>query len=125
MVRRLRDADDLLAPAVAKTIEQLELADEDAGAVRLARRYAATIDQAAQLAADLADLEPEDNSSAKRIHALAKAVEAKGVLAELGPKLLACLEQLGATPVARSRMKGGKPGGGTNRLEGLRQARRA
>lgn len=125
MVRRLRDADDLLAPAVAKTIAQLELAEEDAGAVKLAQRYAATIDQAAQIAAELADLEPDNDNMVRRVNALAKAVEAHLVLVDLGPKLLSCLEQLGATPVARSRMKGGKTGGGTNRLEGLRQARRA
>jgi len=124
MVRRLRDVDDLLAPALATTIATLELTDEDAGVVKLAERYAATIDDAARIAAELDDLDYTEDT-AKRVAALAKRVDAMTVIAELGPKLLACLEQLGATPAARSRLKGGATGAGTNRLEAARQARRA
>lgn len=124
MVRRLRDADDLLAPAVATTITKLELTDVDAAAVRLAERYAATIDDATQIAAELADIDYSEDT-AKRVAALAKRVDAQAVIAELGPKLLACLEQLGATPAARSRLKGGATGATTNRLDAARQARRA
>jgi hypothetical protein len=36
-----RDADELVAPAVAETVAALELQPEDAAAVQLARRYAA------------------------------------------------------------------------------------
>jgi hypothetical protein len=74
---RVRSADDLIAPAVANTIQQLQtdLSDEDAAAVRLAERYAAAIDDA------------DDKQAA---------------LDKLGPKLLAVLESLGATPKGRA-----------------------
>lgn len=94
----LQSADRLLAPAVAKTIAALTLADEDAAAVRLAQQYAATIDAAS------------DKAEA---------------MAVLGPKLLACLEQLGATPAARARLKGGAGPSGPTGLAGLRAARGA
>ncbi len=85
MVRRLRDAEDLLAPAVAATISKLALTDEDAAAVKLARRYAATIDEAADIAAALAAIDAADESTAKRVNALAKRVKAQAILTELGP----------------------------------------
>lgn len=124
MVRRLRYVDDLLAPAVATTIAELELTDQDAAVVRLAERYAATIDDAAQIAAELDDMDYHEDT-VKRVAALSRRVDAQAVIADLGPKLLACLEQLGATPAARSRLKGGATGAGTNRLDAARQARRA
>lgn len=92
---RPRDADTLLAPAVADTIRQLDLADEDAAAVRLARRYAAAID---------------DGGPA--------------TLNELGPKLLTVLESLGATPKARAAITKGTTASDTpSRLQALRAAR--
>lgn len=97
--RRLRPAEELLAPAVADTIAALKLAPEDAAAVSLARRYAATIDAA----------EPHQRAEA---------------IAVLGPKLLTVLESLGATPVGRSRLKGGAPTRAESRLAALREARR-
>jgi hypothetical protein len=98
MARRLQPADDLLAPAVTETIKHLTTSAEDAAAVKLAQRYAATIDAA------------EDRDAA---------------MEKLGPKLLACLESLGATPAARARLKGGAPSAAGNRLAALREARRA
>lgn len=94
----LRSTSELLAPAIEKTIAALPLADADAAAAQLARRYAATIDAAEH-----------------RTEAMEK----------LGPKLLAALESLGATPAARSRLRGGAPSRAENRLEVLRSARRA
>ena len=80
--------------AVAQTIDALDLTEKDAGAVKLAMEYAQTIDAGA---ADLLD--------------------------KLGPKLLACLESLGATPAARARMKTAKPAEPRpNRLAELRAA---
>jgi hypothetical protein len=87
----LRDAGELLAPAVNDTVAALTLAPEDAAAVKLAQRYAAAID-------DGGDLE------------------------KLGPKLLAALESLGATPAARARLKEGSAGGKPAGLRALRQA---
>jgi len=93
----LRDADKLLAPAVERTLGELKLGTVDDAAATLAQRYAAAID----------DDEEGD------------ALEA------LGPKLLAALTALQATPAARARVKvGGGANAGPNRLQQLREARR-
>lgn len=97
---RLRSADELISPDVAETVAKLaDLTAADAAAVKLARRYAAAIDQAG----------PEC---------------AAEVLDKLGPKLLACLEALGATPRSRAARKGGVSGPGQGKLAAIRQARR-
>lgn len=119
----LRPVDDLLLPAVKAAVAALTLADEDAATVRLAQRYAATIDEAATLAYQLSMVEYDDEQTAQRVNALAKRVEAHAVMAELGPKLLVALEALGASPAARARMKGGGPASGSSRLAALRAAR--
>jgi hypothetical protein len=94
---RIRDVDDLIGPAVADTIDQLTLQPEDHAAAQLATRYAAAIDAA------------EDTRAA---------------LDHLGPKLLAVLEQLGATPKARATLTKGAAGrGGQSELAKLRAAR--
>jgi len=93
----LRDADELLAPAVAATVGKLQLEDADAAVVKLAQAYAAAIDT---------DTDGE-------------------ALEKLGPKLLAALQALQATPAARARRRSGGGGNvGPNRLEELRAARR-
>ena len=80
----LRDADELLAPAVAETIQALELGPEFAAAAAVALRYAQAIDTA------------KDPAWAARW---------------LGPLLLDALQSLGATPAAKARMKpAAKPG---------------
>lgn len=96
----LQDAARLLRSAVDDTIEALEgLTAADLGAVRLARGYADTIDQA------------DDTAWAYRW---------------IGPLLLDCLEQLGATPAARARLKGGKQADAPqSQLAKLRAAHRA
>lgn len=81
----LTDAAHLLRTAVDETIEALDLTEADAAAVRLARHYASLID---------AQDEPKLEAWALRW---------------IGPLLLATLESLGATPLARSRLKGGPP----------------
>lgn len=91
------DAPDL-RQAVAATVRALTLTPADTGAVRLALDYAAAIDDADEQA---------------------------DALAALGPKLLATLEALGATPAARAKAKpttGGKP---ESQLGKLRAARRS
>lgn len=96
----LRDADQLLAPAIAGTIAALGLKPEDAAAATLAERYAAAID---------ADTDGEGYA-----------------LDRLGPKLHAVLESLGATPAGRARLKGGKAADAApNRLQQLRNTRGA
>jgi hypothetical protein len=127
----LRDADELLAPALAATISALQLTDDrDAAVVRLAERYVATIDLAANLAAEaeriLARVDPDDLTVLDQLAALAVRVERQAVLEKLGPKLLQALVALQATPAARARQRkgGGGEGAGPNRLEELRAARR-
>jgi hypothetical protein len=94
----LRDASELLWPAVAETLTQLGLGPEDAAVRKLAQRYAQIIDQAA------------DEAWAMRW---------------IGPLLLDCLTELSATPAARARLAKGdqrpdaKPAG----LAKLRAAR--
>lgn len=113
----LRDAAELLAPAVEQTIatltEAAKIGDAEAGAVQLARRYAAAIDGAAR-ADELAELALEaaddlDINTRLYIQALAAKVEQATLLEKLGPKLQAVLDALEATPAARHRAKGGKP----------------
>jgi hypothetical protein len=95
----LRDASELLWPAVAETLTQLNLGSEDAAAKKLAQRYAQIIDQAPDQA---------------------------WALRWIGPLLLDALEALSATPAARARVtKGGQqPDAPPSRLAQLRAASR-
>ena len=96
---RLQPADDLLEPAVRMTIGALDLTEEDTAAIQLALQYAKTID------------EHNDKAWAMRW---------------VAPLLLDALEQLGATPAARARLKGGKAADApVSQLAKLRAARRA
>jgi hypothetical protein len=113
--RRLRSVGDLEA-AVDETLGALTLAPEDAAAAALARRYGQQIDEAAHAEAiaeraikTLMEDDGDDGEHRRYVYALAAKVEAKELLDKLGPKLLAVLESVGATPAARSRLKGGKP----------------
>ena len=70
----LRDASELLGPAVAETIGALGLGEQDAAVAQLARCYALAVDRARDPAA---------------------------ALRWLGPGLLACLMAIEATPASR------------------------
>ena len=98
----LRDASELLYPAVCETIAVLQLDPDgqDAAAAKLAQRYARLIDEA---------------SDAKQAN----------VLRWLGPELLKVLAELGATPAARSALKpkGTKSSERASKLDQLREAR--
>ena len=79
----IRDASELLWPAVAETLTQLDLGPEHAAAKKLAQRYAQVIDQ------------HQDAAWAMRW---------------IAPLLLDALSELGATPAAVARLtKGAKP----------------
>lgn len=94
----LRDASELLWPAVAETLATLELSSEHAAAAKLAKRYAQVIDDT-----------PDQ----------------KWAMRWLAPLLLDCLTELGATPAAKGRLKGGKDAAPAARsqLDKLREAR--
>lgn len=88
----------------------------DRAAVRLAREYADAIDRAAHTAEAIdalinrvTDALPWDDAQAiiSELHRLAVQVKAEAVLASLGPKLLATLDALMATP--RAQRAGVKP----------------
>lgn len=79
----IRDASELLYPAVVETLAELGLLGEDAGMAKLARQYARTIDE----------------QTTPKLYAWA--------LWRFGPELQKTLESLGASPVARARMKKG------------------
>jgi hypothetical protein len=94
-VKVLRSTDDLLLPQVQHTITQLQLRPEDSATATLAERYAAAI-----------DTDPDQ-------------------LKDLGPRLLACLMELGATPRARATIVKGDSAGGPSNLTKLRAAHTA
>jgi hypothetical protein len=89
----LRSSDELLAPAVEAALQALELGEADAAAAQLARRYAKVLDEARDPA-----------WSARWI----------------GPLLLDCLVQLGATPASRKPKPADRP---PSQLDQLRAAR--
>jgi hypothetical protein len=114
MPPKMRDASELLWPAVAETLSQLNLDSEHAGAAKLAKLYARVIDTSDRHCAGCQDADCERTSAAS------------WAARWIGPLLLDCLEQLGATPAARARLKGGKAADApVSQLSKLRQARRA
>jgi hypothetical protein len=82
---QLRSIDGLIGPAIRESVNELELGTEYLAAVRLARTYADLIDA---------------NKDAE-------------TLKELGPKLLAVLDSLGATPKGRAALSKGRSDGGS------------
>lgn len=94
---RLRDADELLLPAVRETLAALGAVDgQDAAVAKLAERYAATIDRA------------KDPAYAMRW---------------LGPLMLEVLTELNATPMSRSKLKTDPPRTAPSFLDQMRAAR--
>ncbi len=92
----VRDAGELLGPAVADAVAALELAGSDPAAAALAASYARCIDQA------------RDEAWALRW---------------IGPLLLDTLTQLGCTPMSRAKLaKPGRQDPGPTRLDELRQS---
>jgi hypothetical protein len=92
----LRDAAELLAPAVEETLMELGLGEQDQAAAQLARRYAAVIDGARDPA---------------------------WALRWIGPLLQDCLTSLQATPASRKAQPPVKPV--PTALDRLRQAHAA
>lgn len=100
----LRDASELLYPAVYATVMSLDIDRDgkDGGMAKLALRLARVIDQA-----------PDGKEQAS-------------ALWHLGAELRAVLESLGASPAARAALKTGSPADAKpNGLQALREARGA
>jgi hypothetical protein len=79
---RLRDAADLITPAIRQTVAELGLDGRDAGLAAMAVRLGQVLDEARDQAA---------------------------ALRHLGPVLLAALEAMNATPLSRAKAEPGKP----------------
>ena len=95
---RLRDAGELLGPAVETSLAALNLGERYAAAAQLARRYAAVIDGASSPAA---------------------------ALRAVGPLLAKALAELGATPASRKAAPGKPERARPNRVAQLRAAHMA
>lgn len=126
--RGLQSVDRLLAPAVTEALDVVELEAEDAAAVKLAERYAREIDQADAAAAHADRVLREvgdDPELLELVSALKAKLAARTAVSDLGPKLLAILDALGATPKARAvaRKGGAGRGGKGGSLAALRASR--
>lgn len=126
-----------MARAVASALRALKAAPPDAGAIALAKRYAALIDDATPLAKYRDPLEGVrlalnelaafdlDSATAGRRHfaKIADALSAHSVASDLGPKLLAALTALGMTPAGRGAKGGTQVGPVASKLDELRNRR--
>jgi phage shock protein A len=83
-------------------LKDTQFLSRDLTNVALAKRYAALMDDAAALAAELDKVETNSESMALTLKRLRAKVEAHAVVSDLGPKLLAALSALGMTPSARA-----------------------
>jgi hypothetical protein len=104
---------------VRETLDKLDLQPEDAALKALAEQYASTMDRAAAIAAKAASL-PPDPDIMEELDRLRKRVSAQVTVSDVGPKLLAALDALGATPKARSAVGKPAPAGKTSKLAALR-----
>lgn len=122
----VQSVDRLLAPAVDDSLAALDLDPVDAALAKVAEKYAREIDGAAAAAgqADRVLREIDDDPDLSELVGALKAKLAyRSALENLGPKLVAVLDALGATPKARaSASKGGAPRG-PSKLATLRATR--
>jgi hypothetical protein len=108
-----------MAEKVRETLEKLATQPEDAAVRELALQMAEAIDNSAALAEVAAQL-PYDPDTAVMVARLKTRVEAQQVMIDLGPKLLAALDALGATPKARAAAGKPPPAGATSKLNAMR-----
>lgn len=124
----LRVVDDhLLLPAVRETLDELDVGREDRALARLVLIYAMAIDDAQRIAMEAVKLAESTDDREKALSALLRRLDAGDKLAELGPKILAALESLGASPKARAAItgKGNDDGGKPPAQSGLDKRRAA
>lgn len=123
----LQAADRLLAPAVAETLDKLELGAEDRAVAKVAERYAREIDQADAAAAQAEKVLRaigDDPDLHELVSALKAKLSARVAVSDLGPKLVAALNELGASPKARAAVgKGGASRGANGKLAAIRAGR--
>ncbi len=126
----LRSADRLLVPAIQASLGKLELSEEDQALSRLAETYARQIDQAAGAAAHADRVlravdQAEDPDLYEQVAALKAKLAERTAVSDLGPKLLAALDALGASPKARAAAAkgGGARGQRGGKLAAIRESR--
>lgn len=127
----IRDVDELIGPKIAEVVRDLaDLPGTDAGAIRLAERYAAAIDaavppakfgEALRYIAGLVD--PADDVGRRHVQKIIDALAMHATLSDLGPKLLQVLESLGATPRGRVWLKQTAKGQTGGKLAAIRAGR--
>lgn len=98
-----------MAEQVTETLESLDIAAEDQAIAALALEYAKTLDRADVIAAAAAkvmrSLAWDDMEGHDQIKAIMKRVSAHAAVSDIGPKLLACLDALMATPKSRAALQ--------------------
>ncbi|HEY3691266.1 MAG TPA: hypothetical protein VGL46_13320 [Pseudonocardiaceae bacterium] len=121
----LTSTERLLTPAILDTLGQLALGPADAAVEQLAVRLGQQLDDAvwsergadkiikAVIAEGLCSGEEQE-----ALDALRRKLSARMAVADLGPKLLAVLEALGATPMARAKIAKLVPTGATGPVPG-------
>jgi hypothetical protein len=111
---RIRDASELIYPAVQQAIAELGLLGSDSAAVKVAQQYARVIDS------QDGHCRGCDDTECRRSQTSAWSMR------WLGPLLLDALRELGATPAARAALaKGKKPAEAeTDPLDELKPRRR-
>lgn len=120
----LASTDRQLLPSVLAALGGLELADEDQAVAKLAEHYAREIDRADAIAAQADRVLREidgDEEAAELVAALRAKLGARSALESLGPKLLAALESLGASPRARAAVRKGGVVNGSGKLAKFRE----
>lgn len=110
----ITDSSKLLLARVAETLDALPKDDQDSAVRELAKKYADVIDRSN------GHCKACDDPDCRR------STTSAWTMRWIGPLLLDCLAELGATPAARSRLKKAKPEAPkANRLQALRDARQA
>lgn len=98
-----------LSRALLATLRAATTRPEDAAAIRLAKNYAELLDNAAPAGKYAKALEwlarvPTEPNQAQHQLTIMIALAEHSVASDLGPKLLAVLDDLGVTPAARARL---------------------
>lgn len=113
-----------LTAGVEATLAATPARPEDEAMRALLRRYARVMDESAALAELAADIDTSalDDNGNKDLARLKAKVSAQQVMTDLGPKLLAALDALTATPKARTEKAASSAKAGIRALEEMRTA---
>lgn len=111
----LTSADRLISPAVNATLGAIDVEPRFEAAAKLAERYAAQLDDAhwTEKRADdvlkMVEQNADDVELLDAVQALRAKLSARSAVENLGPKLAALLDALGATPMGKAKLDKIKP----------------